>query len=140
MNQPVLVDTGPLVAALSASDQHHAWVRKVLQDLPSPLWTCEAVLVEACHLLRRSSRGARAPLELLERGALELRFSLADHGQAVRALMERYADLPMSLADASLVRMSELYPQARLLTLDRDFNIYRRHGRDPLAVLMPPGS
>jgi predicted nucleic acid-binding protein len=127
----VLLDTGPLVAYLNAADRHHAWAAATLNRLPAPLLTCEAVIAEACHLLR--PQGALV-LELLERKAVRAAFDLGAETPAVRRLMQRYANVPMSLADACLVRLSELHADCRLVTLDSDFQIYRRLGRRTIPL------
>ncbi len=137
MRQKVLLDTGPLVALLNRRDRRHDWARARFADLEPPLLTCEAVLVEACHLLREHPGGARAVLDFLHRGAIEARFSLQAEVARVEALLARFADLPMSLADACLVRMAEIYPGSAVLTLDSDFRVYRMHGRRVIPTLLP---
>ena len=104
-----LVDTGPLVAALNRKDKHHAWAREVLQTIRPPLLTCEAVLSEAAYLLRGMGGAPAALLELLARGALRSPFRLEDEAPAVRQLLTRYASARMDLADACLVRLSEIH-------------------------------
>lgn len=134
---PVAVDTGPIVALLNARDRHHAWAKAAFAQLEPPLLTCEAVLTEACHLLRNAHGGNTAALALLRSGVLEIHFDLSSEAGAIQKLMERYESVPMSLADASLVRMSELDGRLRILTLDNDFHIYRRNGRQPLKLVIP---
>ncbi len=105
-----------------------------------PFFTCEAVIAEACFLAHRlASRAQQAVVELVERGVLDLSFRLADESAAVARMMKKYHDLPMSLADACLVRMTEHHPGSVVLTLDCDFRIYRRSGRQPVPVRMPGG-
>jgi uncharacterized protein len=133
----VLLDTGPLVAALSQSDLAHAWAKAQFAALPAPFLTCEAVISEACFLLRRQRGGARAVLALLESGALKIGMDLSAEISAVRKLFEKYDNVPASLADACLIRMSELYDPSTVLTLDSDFHIYRRHGRKAIPVIQP---
>jgi uncharacterized protein len=133
----VIVDTGPIVALLDRRDLHHGWARSVLNSLTPPLLTCEPVLGEACFLLSRAGQLGSTVLELVERGVLDPRFSLRQHHAVVRHLMEKYADVPMSLADACLVSLSETQRRARVLTLDRDFLVYRRHGRSRIPLLSP---
>ena len=133
----VIVDTGPLVALLNASDTHHEWTRRVLDNVEPPMFSCEAVLAEACFLLRRIKRGQDAILDLVERGVVTVRFSLSSELGAVRKLMDRYASVPMSLADACLVRMSELDQKATVVTLDSDFKIYRRNRRQSIPTALP---
>jgi predicted nucleic acid-binding protein len=133
----VIVDTGPLVALLNAADRHHTWARTVLDDVEAPMATCEAVLSEACFLLHRFHRGQDAVLELVARGIVTVTFNLAAELTAVRKLMQRYASVPMSLADACLVRMSELDPRATVVAVDGDFKIYRRNRRQAIPVVLP---
>jgi predicted nucleic acid-binding protein len=131
------LDTGPLVAYLRADDDCHEWAMQTLQDLTPPLRTCEAVLSEACYLLREIKSGRNSVLEMIENGTLSVDFRLSDEIEEVRRLVDRYASVPMSLADACLVRMTETDPHLRIITLDSDFRIYRRLGRQAVPVLMP---
>lgn len=134
----VIVDTGPLVAFLRRDDGHHAWVSSQLAALDPPLITCEAVLSEAAFLLRRLARGPEALLALLRRQLIRVPFQLEAELPAVERLMSRYANVPMSLADACLVRMSETHAGSVVLTLDSDFRTYRRHGRNVIPLIAPP--
>lgn len=137
MSETLLVDTGPLVAFLNRRDRHHPWAVATLGDLAPPLLTCEAVISEACFLLRASPGGVAAVMALVERGLVELGFRADAEVPALRKLLIRYADIPMSFADACLVRMSELHASCRLLSLDADFHLYRRHGRQSIPLLAP---
>ena len=134
----VLLDTAPLVALLSEQDQYHLWATAQVADLKPPLLTCEAVLSEAHFLLRRYFDSPKPLTGLLSSGLVQLAFHLDEEIEAVAALMEHYADVPMSLADACLVRMSELHAGSVVLTTDSDFAIYRKHRRQTIATLMPP--
>jgi predicted nucleic acid-binding protein len=138
MKPPILLDTGPLVALFYRRDQHHPWAEEQIGRLPAPLLTCEPVVTETCFLLQRLLGNSEAALDFMQTGAMQVAFSLADEIAAVRSLMDRYANVPMSLADACLVRMSELYPDSIVLTTDSDFNIYRKHRRQIIPTLMPP--
>lgn len=133
-----LIDTGPLVAALNGRDKHHGWARGVLGSIRPPLLTCEAVLSEAAYLLRGFAGAPAALLELLTRGLVESPFRLQDEAHAVRQLLTRYASARMDLADACLVRMTELHADCELITIDREFrDVYRRRGRQVIPTLMP---
>lgn len=138
MIDKVLVDAGPLAALVNPRDQWHEWVRGEFAELVPPLSTCESVLSEACFLARRAPDGLDGILRLVERGVIELDFSLEDQFGDIAALMRQYANVPMSLADACLVRMSELVADSVVLTLDRDFRVYRRHKRQRIPLLIPP--
>jgi predicted nucleic acid-binding protein len=133
----VIVDAGPLVAYFKADDHHHEWSRERMGSLRPPLHTCDAVISEACFLLRKTESGVDRLMEFLERGVTVLDFSLQEELPAVRKLLRRYHDVPMSLADACQVRMSEILQEAVVLTLDSDFTVYRRNGRQVIPLLMP---
>lgn len=135
MATSVVVDAGFLVALLSQRDRHHEWATIQAQVSAPPWRTCEAALSETFHLLR--SRGVAPLSALLRRGALIPAFTSVPELDRLCGLMERYADLPMSFADACLVRMSETLPDPILLTTDADFQVYRRHGRQTIPVRMP---
>ena len=133
----IVVDTGPLVALLNRRDRHHAWIRQVLDTVKPPIVTCEAVVSEACVLLGRLAGGQDALLELLANDVVRIEFRLQAEIGAVRGLMRKFATVPMSLADACLVRMSELDAQTTILTLDGDFRVYRRNRRQVIPTIMP---
>jgi predicted nucleic acid-binding protein len=137
MRARALLDTGPLVAFLDRRDRYHRWAMEQWDRIDPPLVTCEAVLSEACFLLRDLPGGAPAVLDLLVRGVLRVGFTVQGEAAAIRRLMGRYATVPMSLADACLVRMVEQHPGSRVLTLDHDFRLYRSHGRRVIPVMMP---
>jgi hypothetical protein len=101
--------------------------------------TCEAALAETCFLLQNIPGGTTAVLDLVERGVLLIDFQISTYTKSIRALMEKYSSVPMSLADACLVKMTELHEDSMVMTLDGDFLIYRRHGRQTIPLLMPPG-
>lgn len=138
MKRSVLLDTGPLLALIDARDQHHNWVESQFADIEPPLVTCEAVLAEACFLAQRELRSCESLLALFTTGVVRLSFSLEQNWSEVTAFMRRYANVPMSLADACLVRMSELVEVCSVLTFDRDFRIYRRNRRQMIPLLIPP--
>ena len=137
MRPVVLLDTGPLVAFLDRREEHHEWAKRELGQLHPPLYTCEAVLAEACWLVRGISGGTGAIMELVERGIVKVSFCLETDVKGVRQAMDRYRDLPMSLADACLVRMAELHAAVEVLTLDSHFRVYRLSNRRLVPVRMP---
>lgn len=130
-----LVDAGFVVALLSRRDAHHHWAVAQTPRLAPPWGTCEAVLSEAFHLL--GARGTPGLSALLRRRVVVVVFDFADDLEPVLKLMQKYADVPMSLADACLVRMTEMRSDPVILTTDADFRIYRRHGRQVIPCVMP---
>ncbi len=133
----IIVDTGPIVAFLNRADNYHHWAVTKLSQLKSPFFTCESVISEACFLLRNSDKGIENVHKLLDRKLIQIKFQLNDDLKPVADLMKKYKDVPMSLADACLVRMSEQISESAILTLDQDFKIYRKDKRKVIPVIMP---
>jgi len=131
----VVTDAGFLVALLDRRDNHHAWAAAQGPRLPPPWHTCEAVLSEAFFLL--DERGTPALVTLLRRSEVLVAFDLGRELGPTLALMQKYSDVPMSLADACLVRMTETLSDPVVLTTDSDFRIYRRHGRRVVPCVAP---
>ena len=135
----VLADTGPLVAFFDRSSTHHTWVVEQFKAITSPLQTCEPVISEVLFLLKRGRIDPDPLFEMLARKVLQLTFRLDEEAEPVRKIMTKYRTLPVSLADACLVRMSETSPNSVILTLDKDFLIYRRNRRHTIPLLAPFG-
>ena len=133
----VILDTGPLVALLNRDDRHHQWARDQWAQIAPPLLTCEAVLAEACFLVRRFPGGQATVMDLVRRGILDLSFRLLEEIEAISRLLKKYQDVPMSFADACLVRAAERFTEGVVFTLDNDFSIYRKNGRQMIPTLMP---
>lgn len=125
MRQPVLLDTGPLVALLNRREKLHKRARASLSRVSAPLLTAEPVLVEAMFLLRTVPGGSQAVLSLVRDGFLRIPLAISTEASALDALMTRFGSVPMSVADACLVRMVELMPEASVFTFNSDFTIYR---------------
>ena len=135
MARSVLPDAGFVVALLSSRDNHHEWAVMQASEYPPPWSTCEAVLSEAFHLL--GGRGAANLGALLRRRALLVTFELAENVEPVVRLIEKYVNIPMGLADACLVRMTETLADPIVLTTDEDFRVYRRHSRQVVPCVTP---
>lgn len=133
----VIVDTGPLVAFFDRDSEFHDWVCDRFRELSGPLFTCEPVLTETLFLLKRGGLDPDGPLALIERGELICELNVAGEIIAIRRLLQKYRDLPATLADACLVRMTEFTRTSAVLTLDRDFLIYRRNGRQVIPLIAP---
>lgn len=137
MIRRVVLDTGPLVAFYFANDAAHAWTIEQMRQIQLPLFTCEAVLSEACFLLAPHRDAIEHIRSALETGIIQIGFTLSEHRDRVFGLMRSYRDVPMSFADACLVSMVENLPDGRILTLDSDFRIYRQHGRKQIPLIAP---
>jgi predicted nucleic acid-binding protein len=136
MRSGVLLDTGPIVAFLYGRDSYHDWAVETFGSLDSPAITCEPVMTEACFLIARNGQPAARVLDHVSRHQIRIGLQLESEIDAIRALMRRYQDMPMSLADACLVRLAEM-TGLPICTLDRDFAIYRAHGRRALTLITP---
>ena len=132
----VLVDTGPLVALFDPSDRDHEVCTAELGTLSqSRLVTTLAVLTEASYLLAFSAEAQRGVIEFVGAGAIELPELDASDLARAAGLMKKYQDLPMDLADATLVVLAERLRTSRIFTLDRqDFSVYRV-GRKAFHIL-----
>jgi predicted nucleic acid-binding protein len=137
MARSVLVDTGPLVAALRRRDHHHGWARAHFEASSQPFITCEAVVSEALFLLERAGGGKEALLGLQERGIVVVRYSFDNEITETLRLIRRYSDTPMSFADTCLVRMAEKTDDSAVFTTDSDFRMYRRNGRQVIPLIIP---
>jgi predicted nucleic acid-binding protein len=129
-----ILDAGPLIASMNRRDTHHQWARAILERVGPPFYSCPEALAEASAMTGQPA----AVVEMVQAGEIVLAFDLAEHTASVLALLRKYRDLDMDLADACIVRMSELMRSARVITLDRqDFSVYRRNGRDVIPILAP---
>jgi predicted nucleic acid-binding protein len=135
-----IVDTGPLVAFLDRGERHHAWTIEQVRSLDPPLLVCEPVLAEAMFLLARQPKAQDALFGLVVNGAVRIAFQVGEHLAALRTLHRKYRDQPISLADACVVRMAELFEKHLVFTLDSDFLVYRKNGREPLDLIFPTRS
>lgn len=137
MTKLLIIDTGPLVAYMNKNDKYHGWAKKRFQEIVSPLLTCQAVISEACFLTRSIPLGREAILEMLERNLIQTEFNLNIEAKSLRQLIIKYKKVPMSLADACLVRMAELYEGSKIMTLDNDFSIYRKNKTSVISCITP---
>jgi predicted nucleic acid-binding protein len=137
MTRTTILDTGVLIAYLMPKDKFHPWAVSQLAQISTPILTNEAVITEACFLAQRIHNGQETILKLIQQGHIIIPFILNQEIEAIENLMKRYASVAMSLADACLVRMSEMYEDSQILTLDSDFTIYRKQRNQPISVIMP---
>jgi uncharacterized protein len=130
-----ILDAGPLIAALNRGDRHHRWARETLIRLGPPFHSCPEAIAEAAAMTGRPA----AIVDMIHAGEIVLAFDLADHAASILALLKKYADRDMDLADACIVRMAELARDCRVVTVDRaDFSVYRRNGRELIPIVAPP--
>lgn len=135
----VVMDTGAFVAYLDDDDAHHRWAVGEFKKLTGAVVTCEAVLTEAAHLLRKQPATQRMLCEMVESGKMEMGMNFTEEAGAIRGLMERYEDQPMSLADACVVRLAEIWNTFTVLTTDGHFRTYRKNRREVIRCVLPAG-
>lgn len=129
-----IADTGLLVALVNSRDAHHTWALRVAEQVAEPLLTCEPVLAEtAFHL-----GNVELILEMVSEAFVALAFDCNDHLPQLMALAKRYGDRRPDLADLCLIRMSELFPNHSIITVDQDFRVYRRNKREVIPLICPP--
>lgn len=122
----VLVDTGPLVALLSKDDADHDRAERLFAACLPPLRCPEAVLAEACFLMRKvHAAGPAEVLALGRKGVYQISMSIEGDWANLEAVLKKYADKPISLADACLIRSAEIHDDARIVTFDAGFLVYR---------------
>lgn len=137
MIKPTIADTGAIVGFLNRQDQWHEWTVEQWRQLRAPFLTCEAVIVEACFLMKNSPSGKQDVLSLIEAGVLQIDFSLSAEASEIKSLITKYESVPMDFADACLVRMSELIADSVIFTVDGDFRIYRKNRRKEIPLIIP---
>ncbi len=133
----IIADAATIVALIDKRDKFHQWAASQAENLPIPFLTCEAVISESCYLLHNILNGEKTVLTYLKKGILQIDFSLSNEVEAIENSMQKYSDVPMSLADACLVRMSELIDNSVVFTLDSDFYIYRKNGKRKIDLVVP---
>jgi predicted nucleic acid-binding protein len=130
-----ILDAGPLIAALNRQDEHHRWACETLERLGPPFYSCPEAVAEVAAMTGQPA----AIVEMIQSGEIVLAFDLSEQTASVLSLLKKYSDRDMDLADACIVRMTELMRDCRVLTLDRaDFAVYRRNGRDLIPLIAPP--
>lgn len=124
------------MALLNRREKHHAQCAAFIQDLDRPLVTCEPVITESCFLLQRLQGAVDAVMANIELGVFRIPFKLEEAATAVRGLMQKYSDIPASLADGCLIQMAEELNTGDILTLDSDFRSYRWRRNRPFRFLL----
>jgi predicted nucleic acid-binding protein len=134
----VLLDTGCIVALLDRSEEHHEQCVEVVSAIQEQLITCEAVIAESCYLLRGIHGAAAAVVENASTGIFQIPYFVKDRGPQIVKLLKKYSNVPMDFADACLVDMATEFQTGRILTLDRDFKIYRWAKNRAFEFLLKP--
>jgi uncharacterized protein len=135
----IIADTGLWVALMNHKDEYHALAVQVLNNVREPLITTWPVITETCYLLLRDGGTRRQSqfIDIMAAQEFEVFDIEASQGLRISQLLKQYADLPMDLADASLVILAEHLGHGRILSVDqRDFDIYRWKNKEPFENLM----
>ena len=132
----ILLDTGVIVALLDRSERMHAACVTAIEEAAAPLVTCEPVIAESCYLLRRIAGAAEAILENVKTGVFQVPLQLSQAAGPLQRLFRKYRDREMDLADACLVHLASELETGDILTLDRDFEIYRWGANKPFRLLV----
>jgi uncharacterized protein len=135
--KPVLLDTGVIVALLDSSDSFHQRCANIMAELRAPLVTCEAVIAESCYLLRNVKGTAEVILESVAAREFLIPQGLGDIVGDLRLIFHKYRDRKIDLADAILVQLATEFRTGDILTLDRDFHIYRWGRNNAFNMLVP---
>ena len=134
--KPVLLDTGVIVALLDRSEKFHQACAETVGELEAPLITCEAVIAESCYLLRNLAGAPEAVIENVAAGVFQIPFQLSREAVGLKQVLRKYRDRKIDLADACLIRLAEEFETADILTLDRDFAVYRWSRNKPFRILL----
>lgn len=128
-----IADAGFIIALNSSDKRERAWARAVLQRWQAPFITCEGAVIDAAHFCAPA-----LVARLVEDGDFVIAFDLSEQIGPVRGLLDKYKDQAMDLTDACIVRMSELFPDCRVFSVDGDFNVYRRFRDQTIPTVYPP--
>lgn len=137
LNNIIIIDTSAIIAYLNRKEKYHNWVIDYFKEFIPPLITCESVITECSFLLRKVEKGNYQLFELIKERILQIKFNLQEEFESINFLLQKYSDVPISLADACLIRMSEINKSSKIITLDSDFKIYRK-SRDEIIELIIP--
>ena len=132
----VIMDTGPWVALVDRSESRHGECVEWLKQFEGEIFTSEAVLTEVLYLLNFSSKAQSAALDFILTGAIVLVPSSIESLKMAKRLMEKYQDLPMDFADATLVSLAHDLSIDNIVTFDKkDFGIYSFHKKRSFIVV-----
>lgn len=134
---PILLDTSVIVASLNRRDSNHARCAAAILSLRSPIATCEAVIVESCHLLQAIPSAVDDVIANVANGTFQIPFQLSASIQEVRKILHKYRDTPADFADACLIVMADQLDTGDILTLDSDFAHYRWRRTRTFNLLIP---
>lgn len=133
----IIIDTSVIIAYLNKKEKYHNWAVENFKEFLPPLITCEPVITECSFLLKKIDKGNYQLFELIKEKILQVKFNLQEEFKSIDFLLQQYSDIPISLADACLIRMSEIYQDSRIITLDSDFKIYKKNRNKIIDLIIP---
>lgn len=137
LNHEIIIDSGFFIALLNKNDQYHKAAKKLIKSLPNKKWVSTwAVMTEVTHMLvkERSYRAMHELLDLCEKGGLTLFHIETHHISRLKQIMQKYQNLPVDLADASLIILAEELGHGEIVSTDlRDFETYRWKNHKPFT-------
>ena len=135
--KPVLLDTGVIVALLDRSERFHHACAEAITGFHVPLVTCEAVIAESCYLLRTLKGAPETVMENVAAGVFQIPLQLSQSAHEIRRILQKYRDRRIDLADACLIHLANGFGTGKILTLDRDFEVYRWGRNSSFELLIP---
>lgn len=136
MAETILIDTGPIVAVLDKNDQHHEKCKAHAEQLPEVVYTCWAVLTEACYLLRHRPDLVERLIEMVDEGHYELLDIPSEEITQVGGVLAKYGDQQIDIADACLVHLADREEISTIFTVDdRHFQLFRNAKGNPLKLV-----
>ncbi|MEA3554927.1 MAG: PIN domain-containing protein [Campylobacterota bacterium] len=136
MMNKTIIDSGPIIALFDKSDKYHYQVLDFLQSFKGELITSWAVITEVSHMLDFNLNVQIDFLKWIEVGGIEV-FDISQNEIAnIRVMMEKYLDIPMDLADATLMYIANKENIKNIVSIDSDFDIYRTLKKQNLINLL----
>ncbi len=127
-----LIDAGPLIALFDKSDNYHERILEFMKSFEGRLVTTWAVITEVLYMLDFNIQVRTDFLRWIGRGALEIPELSLDHISRIIELSQKYSDIPMDFADATLIVLSEIEKINEIITIDSDSHIYRNIRKEML--------
>lgn len=134
-----LIDAGPLIALFDKSDDYHKSILRFMRDYKGKLVTSWAVITEVLHMLDFNVNVQMDFLKWVERDAMEIPILSKCHISRIIELSEKYSDVPMDFADATLMVISEAEKISEIITIDSDFHVYRNIRKEMLMNIFEEG-
>ena len=127
-----LIDAGPLIALFNKNDKYHEKIKKFIKNYKGLLTTSWPVIAEVCHMLDFNIGAQIDFLKWIKLGGLKVEDIETEEIDKIIKLSEKYSDIPMDLADATLIVISERLGIKEIITIDSDYYVYRTTEKEML--------